>query len=167
MRFTFTITVLVLLVICVSISSKTIAQKGTVVYGKVIGKDTIPFIQLKEVRIVTKRHFKNKKEKKRWNRLYRDVVKVYPYAKKTGSLLREIDSDLAALDGRKDKRAYVKEKEAALKAEFEDDIRNMTLNTPSGEPVFLKQVSSFVFDLGPSEIWRKNKARMIQVSANK
>ena len=48
-----------------------------------------------------------------------------------------------------------------------DDIRRLTLTTPKGEPVFLEQVCSFVFDLGPSEIWRKNKARMIQVSANK
>ena len=48
-----------------------------------------------------------------------------------------------------------------------DDIRRLTLTTPKGDPVYLEQVCSFVFDLGPSEIWRKNKARMIQVSASK
>lgn len=48
-----------------------------------------------------------------------------------------------------------------------NDLRRLTLTTPKGEPVFLEQVASFVFDLGPSEIWRKNRARMIQVSANK
>ena len=48
-----------------------------------------------------------------------------------------------------------------------NDLRRLTLTTPRGEPVFLEQIASFVFDLGPSEIWRKNKARMIQVSANK
>ena len=48
-----------------------------------------------------------------------------------------------------------------------NDLKRLTLTTPHGEPVFLEQIASFVFDLGPSEIWRKNKARMIQVSANK
>ncbi|MBI4436315.1 MAG: efflux RND transporter permease subunit [Candidatus Omnitrophica bacterium] len=48
-----------------------------------------------------------------------------------------------------------------------NDVRRLTLTTPKGEPVYLEQVASFVFDLGPSEIWRKNKARMIQVSASK
>lgn len=48
-----------------------------------------------------------------------------------------------------------------------NDLRRLTLTTPKGEPVFLEQIASFIFDLGPSEIWRKNKARMIQVSANK
>ena len=48
-----------------------------------------------------------------------------------------------------------------------NDLRRLTLTTPQGKPVFLEQVASFVFDLGPSEIWRKNRARMIQVSANK
>ncbi|MFH1858318.1 MAG: efflux RND transporter permease subunit, partial [Candidatus Omnitrophota bacterium] len=47
------------------------------------------------------------------------------------------------------------------------DLKRLTLMTPKGEPVFLEQLASFIFDLGPSEIWRKNKARMIQVSANK
>jgi HAE1 family hydrophobic/amphiphilic exporter-1 len=32
--------------------------------------------------------------------------------------------------------------------------------------VYLTQLANFKFDLGPSEIWRKNKARMVQVSAN-
>jgi len=48
-----------------------------------------------------------------------------------------------------------------------DDLKRLTLTTEDGDPVFLQQVATFIFDLGPSEIWRKNKARMIQVSANK
>jgi len=47
-----------------------------------------------------------------------------------------------------------------------DDLRRITLVTPEGEQVYLSQVANFKFDLGPSEIWRKNKSRMVQVSAN-
>lgn len=46
------------------------------------------------------------------------------------------------------------------------DLYKMVLTNDRGEPVLLEQVAAFKFDLGPSEIWRKNKDRMIQVSAN-
>jgi len=45
-------------------------------------------------------------------------------------------------------------------------LRRTTFVTPEGYMVFLSQLANFKFDLGPSEIWRKNKARMVQVSAN-
>ncbi|MCX7927243.1 MAG: efflux RND transporter permease subunit [Candidatus Omnitrophica bacterium] len=47
-----------------------------------------------------------------------------------------------------------------------DDMRKITLVTPDGQQVFLSQVADFKYDIGPSEIWRKNKSRMVQVSAN-
>ena len=47
-----------------------------------------------------------------------------------------------------------------------EDLRRVSLATPDGEQVYLSQLADFKFDLGPSEIWRKNKSRMVQVSAN-
>lgn len=46
------------------------------------------------------------------------------------------------------------------------DLYKMIISDPYGSPLLLEQVANFKFDLGPSEIWRKNKDRMIQVSAN-
>jgi len=46
------------------------------------------------------------------------------------------------------------------------DLEHLVLNTPTGEDVFLKQTADFKFDLGPSEIWRKGRSRMIQLTAN-
>ncbi len=46
------------------------------------------------------------------------------------------------------------------------DLYKMIISTQDGTPILLEQVASFKFDLGPSEVWRKNKDRMIQVSAN-
>jgi len=45
-------------------------------------------------------------------------------------------------------------------------LRRVILVSQEGEPVFLSQLANFKFDIGPSEIWRKNKFRMVQVSAN-
>ncbi|MFH1846737.1 MAG: efflux RND transporter permease subunit [Candidatus Omnitrophota bacterium] len=46
------------------------------------------------------------------------------------------------------------------------DIHNLTVSKYGDDRVALDQVVDFKYDLGPSEIWRKNRARMIQVSAN-
>lgn len=46
-----------------------------------------------------------------------------------------------------------------------DKIRKLTLIGSQGEQVFVEQVCSLNFDIGPSEIWRKDKKRMIEVSA--
>ncbi len=45
------------------------------------------------------------------------------------------------------------------------DLHKLILNNKNGDRVYLDQVTEFKYGLGPSEVWRKNKARMIQVSA--
>jgi len=45
-------------------------------------------------------------------------------------------------------------------------MRRISLVTPDKEQVYLSQLVRFKFDVGPSEIWRKNKSRMVQTSAN-
>ena len=47
-----------------------------------------------------------------------------------------------------------------------DDLRRLSLIAPDGRHIYLSQVATFKFEYGPSEIWRKNKSRMVQVSAN-
>jgi len=46
------------------------------------------------------------------------------------------------------------------------DLHNLIMTTNKGHSVLLDQITDFKFGLGPSEIWRKDKNRMIQVSAN-
>ncbi len=46
------------------------------------------------------------------------------------------------------------------------DLHNLIITNKEGAPILLDQVSDFKFGLGPSEIWRKDRNRMIQVSAN-
>ncbi len=46
------------------------------------------------------------------------------------------------------------------------DVHYLLFVKDDGSRVYLDQVADFKFGLGPSEIWRKNKSRMIQVSSN-
>lgn len=46
------------------------------------------------------------------------------------------------------------------------DIHKLILTNKQDDNIFLDEVADFKYGLGPSEIWRKNKTRMIQVSSN-
>ncbi len=46
------------------------------------------------------------------------------------------------------------------------DLHKLVLTNKEDDKIFLEQVAEFKYGLGPSEVWRKNKTRMIQVSAN-
>lgn len=48
-----------------------------------------------------------------------------------------------------------------------EKVRRLAVPTPSGRQIYLQQVADFVPGVGPSKIWRRNKSRMIQVSANR
>jgi len=48
-----------------------------------------------------------------------------------------------------------------------DQLRKLSITKEDGSRVFLEQVVDFEPGIGPSKIWRKNKARMIQISANR
>lgn len=47
-----------------------------------------------------------------------------------------------------------------------EQLKRLLLTMPSGEPIPLIQVARIEGDLSPSEIWHRNRARMIQVSGN-
>jgi HAE1 family hydrophobic/amphiphilic exporter-1 len=46
------------------------------------------------------------------------------------------------------------------------DLHKLILMNKNDDKIYLEQVVDFKYGLGPSEVWRKNKTRMIQVSAN-
>jgi len=46
------------------------------------------------------------------------------------------------------------------------DIHTLMMSKTGDDRVMLSQMADFRYGLGPSEIWRKNRARMVQVSAN-
>jgi len=45
-------------------------------------------------------------------------------------------------------------------------VKGLLIPTPRGGQVALEQIARFDYSLAPSEIWRNNKQRMIQVSSN-
>lgn len=89
--------------------------------------DTIPVINLHAANITETRTFASKREERKWSKLKRDVAKVYPYSKIAGKKLREYNQKMEGMTPAEQKR-MLKQAEKELMEEFEDDIRNMTIN---------------------------------------
>lgn len=91
------------------------------------GVDTIPTYTLDPVLVEARMTRRVRRNAERIDRLTRYVQKVYPYAVITAKLLDEYDHDLADIKTENDKELYMKLAEAELKAEFEQDIKGMTI----------------------------------------
>ncbi len=89
--------------------------------------DTIPTVTLEPLTVSETRVFASKREERKWSRLKRDVAKVYPYSKLAGKKLKEYNEQLTGKPEKEQKR-ILKLAENDIKGEFEDDIRDMTLN---------------------------------------
>jgi len=108
------------------------AQNGEIlVYeAKLNGRDTIPIITLDDVVITSSKKSKrlSKRYKKKYSRIKRKVLKVYPYSQITKALIEDYESELVEIENQKDRKFYMKNAEDELKAEFEGEIRNLTVS---------------------------------------
>ena len=94
----------------------------------VIAGDTIAVHSLPMVRVTESRIFKNKRERRRYRRLERNVKKVYPYAKLASVKLKEYEAQMIDVKNKARRKRMMKEAEEELKAEFEDELRRLTFS---------------------------------------
>ena len=94
----------------------------------VVDGDTIPMVTLNTALVLSDRRARSKRHKRRWTKLHRNIVKTYPYAKVAGDLISEYGENLKDLETEAERKAYMDQCEADLMAEFEGDIRKMTIS---------------------------------------
>lgn len=97
-----------------------------IVAATVLDGDTIPYLGLREVIIVSWRPFRNASEEQAHRRLVNNVRFVYPYAKVASAKMRHYDNLSASAKNRRERNKISKRAEEEIKAQFENDIRNMT-----------------------------------------
>lgn len=91
------------------------------------GSDTIPMIELPEVRVFDRRELDYLYLKRRYRRLIRNVKKAYPYSKIAGEKLRELDDQLALIDNEKEQKEHIKKAEEEILGQFEKQVRKLTV----------------------------------------
>jgi hypothetical protein len=107
-----------------------------VVKAKIVEGDTIPLIDLPQVNIRGFIIFRSPADQRRFERLVRNVKKVYPYARLAGIKLNEYDAMMAGLT-EKEQRKLLKQAEDELKSEFGNELK--ALNFTQGK-ILLKLV---------------------------
>ncbi len=107
-----------------------------VVKAKIVDGDTIPLIDLAQVNIRGFIIFRSPADQRRFERLVRNVKKVYPYATLAGIKLNEYDAMMAGLT-EKEQKKLLKKAEDELKREFGDELKS--LNFTQGK-ILLKLV---------------------------
>ena len=90
------------------------------------GKGTVPIIHLREIYIYPEIKFKNEKEKKRYNKLVRDVKRVLPYAKMVYETLIETYEYIEILPDEKSKQDHLKRMEKELFKEYKPELKKLT-----------------------------------------
>lgn len=88
----------------------------------IVNGDTLPYFSIPEVFIYAAMNTKLAE----MDRLTRNVLKAYPYAKVTSETLKEMDRELAKLNSKKDRKKYINWAEDELKAAFEKDLKKLT-----------------------------------------
>ena len=102
-------------------------KTGTVMAYRVENGDTVYYARIPEVVIRKPRKFKNAAEERQFWRLVYNVKKVYPYAKLSGQKLHELNQNYLAIKTEKERKAYAKKIEDELMAEFEGELRKLTI----------------------------------------
>jgi hypothetical protein len=93
----------------------------------VIEGDTIPLINLAPIEIIETLSPEAALRMKAYVKLRRDVLKAYPYAKLAAVKLKMINDSIKHIPTERKRKKYIKETEHELRAEFEKDLKNLTV----------------------------------------
>ncbi len=88
--------------------------------------DTIPWIQLRPVYIFRPLIFKNRKEEIEYNRLVRNVKKVYPISKEIHRAIIETYEYLQTLPNEKARQKHIKRVEKGLKEQYTAQMKKLS-----------------------------------------
>jgi hypothetical protein len=96
---------------------------GAVVYNG----DTIEAKTLAEVSVVDLLTASQMKANAQWTRLRNAVYVTYPYARRAGLVLNDINAKLANVTDKSARKDYIKTREKELKKEFTDPLTNLSI----------------------------------------
>jgi len=127
-KLLYIILITVMLVVFPDLCAQTEKKDNSGVTRAVIeGSDTIPMIELPELRVFDRRELDYLYLKRKYRRLIRNVKKAYPYSKIAGEKLMELDEQLALIDNEKEQKEHIKKAEEEILGQFEKQVRKLTV----------------------------------------
>lgn len=124
---TLRVALLALLLLPLGVAAQPVVR-GHVVKAVVHEGDTMPVVTLPESEVKARWTARDRRAAEQYDKLTRNIVKVYPYARLTANLLREYEHDLSVIERSSDQELYIKLAEAELRAEFEAEVKDLTMS---------------------------------------
>ena len=118
---------LIAIISCSQVSAQT-TNDTIKVRAIIIGSDTIPYACFRPVMITDKRLFKNISDAQRYEKLVRDVTKVWPYARIAGDKYTALQKQLMTTTNKREQKKMISQTEDEIKASFEKDLKNLTIS---------------------------------------
>lgn len=94
----------------------------------IIGPDSLPHVMLPDITIFPQPKNMSRRQLRQYTALELRVKKVYPIAKMAALKLKEYNSIYLSFKKERERKAYVKKIEKDLFAEYETEIRTMTVS---------------------------------------
>jgi hypothetical protein len=88
----------------------------------------IPWIVMRDVKIVDTRIFKSQADRDQFNRLRYNVLKVLPYARYAGERYRQLQRDLALTGDKRKQKELIKACESQVKEIFNKQVKDLTIS---------------------------------------
>jgi len=107
---------------CQNTHSDTILIPGSLI----IGADTLPHVNIKEVRVYPKTNFTSRRKYRQYTKLMKNVKKAYPFAVIARNELKLMNDSLQSISSEKGRKKYIKEYEREMFRKYEADLRKLT-----------------------------------------
>ena len=123
--------ILFFVIFLITKSNAVLAQTGindTILHEAIIyNGDTMEFKTLETVTLFAWYNPKKANAYVNWTRLRNAVYVTYPYAKRAGAVINDINAKLAHEKDNGKRRAYIKSREKELRKEFTDPLTNLSV----------------------------------------
>ncbi len=103
-------------------------NRGILMQCLVIEGDTFFYQMLPTYVFLSPKTFRSKREQEQYNRLVRNVKRVYPYARLAGIKLKEYNEILLVTPSERERKALMKKAEAELEAQFGKELKKLTFS---------------------------------------
>lgn len=109
-----------------NVSSIQSVETKMTVFAKVENGDTIPIVQLPEVKVYAIRVFESKRDIRSIQRMINNVKKAYPYARLAGLKLQEYEGILQSTKSDSERRKIMRQAEKEINEQFGEDLKDLT-----------------------------------------
>jgi hypothetical protein len=129
------ILVIILFVTDMSGQEDTLKHKNDTISGRSyliqnVNRDgvTMPEVDIKEVTVVPRTRPEKRSDYRKYERLVYNIKRVYPYAVMVRTRLNQVNEAMKSITDERSRREYMKRVEKDVFAEYEDDMRQMTIS---------------------------------------